>query len=71
MIAKDYMMEGICKDIVGYLMEDYGIDMDEAMRLLYNSDTIKKLQDERTGLYYQSSGYVYDYLRDEINTRTP
>lgn len=68
MSAKDYMIEGICKDIICYLMEDYGLDMEAAMRQLYLSETFMKLQDEETGLYYQSSGYVYDYLQNEIRT---
>ena len=39
-----------------------------AFRKLYNSETYEKLQDERTGLYLQSSGYVYDFLQNEIRT---
>ena len=44
------------------------MDLQAAFRKLYNSETYEKLQDERTGLYLQSSGYVYDFLQNEIRT---
>ena len=39
-----------------------------AMNLLYNSDTFERLLDPRSGLYYQSSGYVLDSLDNELTT---
>lgn len=68
MTDKQFLIEGITKDIVEYLIEDYGIDLQNALRRLYNSDTYSKLLDERSGLYMQSSGYVYDFLQNEIKT---
>ena len=65
---RQLLIEGITKDIIQYLMEDYGMDLQTAFRKLYNSETYEKLQDERTGLYLQSSGYVYDFLQNEIRT---
>lgn len=65
---RQLLIEGITKDIIQYLMEDYGMDLQAAFRKLYNSETYEKLQDERTGLYLQSSGYVYDFLQNEIRT---
>ena len=44
------------------------MDMQEAVDTLYNSDTYEKLKDTRTGLYFQSTGYVYDYLNKELLT---
>jgi len=35
---------------------------------LYTSDTYAKLKNPHTGLYFQSSGYVYDFLLKEITT---
>ena len=40
----------------------------EALGVLYNSDTFALIQDVGTGLYYQSAGYVYSYLEEELNT---
>lgn len=68
MTDKQFLIEGITKDIVGYLIEDYGLDLQTALRHLYNSDTYAKLLDERSGLYIQSSRYVYDFLENEIKT---
>mgnify|MGYP007041225037 CR=1 FL=1 len=33
----------------------------------YNSEVFEKLQDEETGLYKESSAYVYDLFKDEMN----
>ena len=54
---RQLLIEGITKDMIQYLMEDYGMELQGAFRKLYNSETYEKLQDERTGLYLQSSGY--------------
>lgn len=67
MTDKQFLIEGITKDIVGYLIEDYD-HLQSALRRLYNSDTYAKLLDERSGLYIQSSRYVYDFLQNEIKT---
>lgn len=64
----DYLIECMAKDLVLLLIERRGMDMKTALHTLYTSDTYKKLTDTRTGLYYQSSGYVYDFLEKEITT---
>lgn len=61
-----YLKEGITSDIIGFLMGDYGLDMAAAMTTFYGSDTFSKLSEPSTGLYYQSSRYVYTYLQHEI-----
>lgn len=61
-----YLVEGITKDIVYYLMEDYGHDLSTALKEFYNSETYAKLSDEATGLYIESSAYVYEFLKSEI-----
>ena len=62
------MVEEISKDIVLLLMEEHGMSMDDAMRVLYTSDTYNRLSDLRTGLYSQSTAYVYEYLEKELAT---
>jgi hypothetical protein len=42
------------------------MDIKTALNTLYNSDTYTKLKDVRTGLYFQSPLYVYDFLENEI-----
>jgi len=59
-------MELIVRDIIEYLMTDEKIDIKDAMTRLYSSAIYEKLFDPETGLYLQSSAYVYDLLRDEL-----
>ncbi len=62
-----YLTEGIVKDIVSYLMEDEGrLSMTEAIALFYNSETFIRLSDYATGLYVESSAYVYEMLKMEL-----
>ncbi|MCL1607950.1 MULTISPECIES: hypothetical protein [Mediterranea] len=62
------MQEDMTSDLLTLLMEDRGMTMEAAMNLLYNSDTFERLLDPRSGLYYQSSGYVLDSLDNELTT---
>ena len=61
-----YLIEGITKDIIAYLIEDGDIDVFGAITLFYNSETFEKLIDEKAGLYIESSAYVYEILKTEI-----
>ena len=62
----EYMNECMARDLAVMLVEDYQISIPEALDILYNSETYEKLQDERTGLYFQSPVYVYDFLQQEL-----
>jgi len=44
------------------------LTMDQALSIVFNSDTYQRLQDERTGLYYQSPRYVFSFLDAELKT---
>ena len=61
-----YLVEGITKDIVCFLMEEEGLELSEALGVFYNSDTFAKLTDEETGLYIESSSFVYEILKSEL-----
>ena len=61
------MKEEIVKDLIARLMEERGLSMQEALDLVYNSRLFEKLNDPKTGLFFQSSGYVYSYLQEEID----
>ena len=61
-----YLVEGITKDIVCFLMEEDGFELSEALGVFHNSETFAKLSDEDTGLYIESSAYVYEILKDEL-----
>ena len=63
------MKEEIVKDLIARLMEERGITMQEAFDIVYQSRLFEKLNNPNTGLYFQSSGYVYSYLQDELNNK--
>ena len=54
------------KDITSYLMQDFKYSLEEALDCIYNSSLYEKLTDTATGLYYQSSAYNYELLKNEI-----
>ena len=61
------MKEEIVKDLISRLMEERGLTMQDAFDKVYNSRLFEKLNDPKTGLYFQSSGYVYSYLQEELD----
>ena len=63
---KQFMVECLTKDLVTMLMKEYGYDMQEALNIVYSSNTYKKLENEETGLYYQGAIYVYGFLEQEL-----
>ncbi len=63
---KEMLIEYIIQDIVAFIVEDKNIEFDEAMNVFYNSKTFEKLQDIETGLYLESSAYIYEILKDEV-----
>ena len=66
MNKEQFMIEEISKEIVLLLMEEHQMDMREALKALYTSDTYSRLINLDTGLYAQSTAYVYEYLEKEL-----
>lgn len=64
---QEQLVEYIVQDIVDMFSSDQNIEYDEAMNKFYNSKVFEKLQDKETGLYLESSEYVYDLFKDEMN----
>ena len=64
---QEQLMEYIVQDIVDMFSSDQNIEYDEPMNRFYNSKVFEKLQDKETGLYMESSEYVYDLFKDEMN----
>jgi hypothetical protein len=60
------LTEGIISDMVSFIVEDNKITVMEAMDIVYSSTLFDKLSDCETGLYRESSAYVYALLKDEI-----
>ena len=64
---QEQLIEYIVQDIVDMFSSDQDIEYDEAMNKFCNSKVFEKLQDKGTGLYMESSEYVYDLFKDEMN----
>ena len=67
MTKQDQLMEFCVQDIIERIVKEHNIDYDEAMNLFYSSQTFAKLNAVETGLYFESSDYVYTLFQDELN----
>ncbi len=63
------MKEEIVKDLIARLMEERGLTMAKAFDAVYTSHLFEKLSNPKTGLYFQSSGYVYSFLDSELKAK--
>ena len=59
MDKKEILMEYNTQDIIEFIVQDFGVEYDEAMRRFYNSEVFEKLRNPETGLYLESPAYVY------------
>ena len=60
------LKDELATELAGFLVDDFQLTPQEAIDMLYTSETFERLQDNATGLYYQSAGYVYSFLQNEI-----
>jgi len=60
------LIEGVTQDVISYIVEDEGVPIEQAMKILYNSEVFAKLSDSETELYRESSAYVAGLLKDEL-----
>ena len=65
---KQLLKDELCVEIAGFLVDEYHYSPEDAIDVLYTSETFERLQDDATGLYYQSPGYVYSFLQNELKT---
>lgn len=64
----EFVIEELVKELALRLMDERGMTMKQALDTIYNSETYSKVLDLRTGLYSQSTVYVYSFLMNEIFT---
>ena len=62
------MKDDLTVELAESLVDEFHYTPQEALDVLHASETFDRLQDSETGLYYQSSGYVYSFLTNEIRT---
>ena len=63
-----FLIDNLTKNLVLLVMEDFNYSITEVMDAVYNSQLYEKILDLETGLYYQSAGYNYEFLRNELLT---
>lgn len=64
----EVLTEAITQEIIGFLMTDKNLELEDAMNLLYSSELFDKLNEEETGLYLEGSAYIYELLKDELSS---
>ena len=62
------MKDDLSTELAEYLVTEYHYSPQEAIDVLYTSETFERLQEDATGLYYQSPGYVFSFLQNELVT---
>lgn len=65
-----YIKEALTADLTELIANDYGMTITEALDTLYGSETYTKLCNPDTGLYFQSTKYLYSILQEELKTGT-
>lgn len=61
-----FMVEGMISDLIQILMDRKALSLPEAADVVYTSKTYEHLLNPDTRLYFQSPGYVFSYLEDEL-----
>lgn len=63
-----FQIECLTSELTQMLIEEYGWDIKRSLDELYSSETFDKLNDPECGLYYQSPVYLFQFLKNEIET---
>lgn len=50
------------------LEQNEGMSMQEALGIVFQSDTYQKMMEDKTRLYYQSPMYVFSFLDQELKS---
>ena len=69
MSKETYMIESLTRDLTTRLMEEKNLLMMQALDIVYTSKTFQDLNNLGTGLYFQSSVYLFDILESELNNK--
>jgi hypothetical protein len=61
-----FMVEGITSDLIQLSMDREHYSLPQAVDAVYNSNVYRALLRPTSGLYAQSSGYVYLFLEKDL-----
>ena len=64
----EFLTQSVTRGLTEILMAEHGMSLTEALNVLRNSKTFSLLTDEETRLYRESPSYVYEILRDELES---
>ncbi|MBR0526647.1 MAG: hypothetical protein IJJ98_08150 [Prevotella sp.] len=62
----EFLKLKLTEELVAILVAERGLSIEDAFAKLYHSNTYSKMSDPNTQLYYQSAGYVYSLLEEEL-----
>lgn len=63
----NYLVTRSTQALLKIIIEDRNITIQEAMDILYSSNTFELLCDLETHLYYESPAYLYEMLKEELS----
>jgi len=66
MSERNLMKMDMVKNLAFLLMKKDSLTMEQALAIVFNSDTFQKIQNDNTHLYYQSPRYVFSFLEKEL-----
>ena len=67
MNEKGEMKADLVKNLAIQLMnKNKEMKIDEALAIVFNSDTYQKIMNDKAGLYFQSPRYVFSFLESEL-----
>lgn len=67
MNEKGEMKADLVKNLAILLLnENKEMKIDEALAIVFNSDTYQKIMNDKAGLYFQSPRYVFSFLESEL-----
>lgn len=65
---QDFIIAYAIDRMTEFLIEDYQIEIPQALQYIYNSETYQKLQKTENGLFIQSPSYIYELLNKEYQS---
>ncbi len=63
-----FQVECLAAELAEMLMSEYDWDIRRALDERYRSQTFANLNDPECGLYYQGAVYIFQFLKNEIET---
>ncbi len=63
---REFLVNYAVDQIVGYLIEDGEMSIEQALNRVYTSRTFALLNDPESGLASESPAYIYELLKREI-----